>query len=58
LVTVVTPTANDEPLAGKLTMFVTVLHASVAVTVKVTLLLHSPKAASTTMFAGQVIAGG
>jgi hypothetical protein len=32
--------------------------ASLAVTVKVTLLVHWPVGASTTMFAGQVIEGG
>ena len=56
-VTMVIPTENAEPLAGRLTILVTVLQASVAVTVKVTLLVQPPKAASTAMFAGQLIVG-
>src|SRR5439155_26599190 len=56
LVTVVVPTAKLLPLAG---LFDTVTpgQLSVAVTLNVTLLLPAPGAASTTMFAGQVIAG-
>src|SRR5438876_165502 len=40
LVTVVTPTAKAEPLAGTLVRLVTLPQASLAVTVKVTLLAH------------------
>src|SRR5262245_8887943 len=40
LVTVVTPAGKAEPLAGTLARFVTLPQASVAVTLKVTLLVH------------------
>src|ERR1051325_2617123 len=56
-VTVVTPTGNVLPLGGLLTRFVTP-QASVAFTVKATLLAHKPAAALTTRFDGQVICGG
>src|SRR5262245_66304798 len=55
-VTVVVPTGNANPLAGVLVRLVTV-QLSVAVTVKVTLLVHAPCEAFTVMFAGQVITG-
>ena len=58
LVTGVVPTANAEPLAGTLTILVTLPQRSVAVTLKVTLLAQVPVAALTVMFAGQVIVGG
>ena len=57
LVTVVTPTGNAKPLGGALEIFVTA-QLSVAVTLKVTLLTHTPGAAFTMTFAGQVIGGG
>jgi hypothetical protein len=57
LVTVVTPTGNANPLSGSFEILVTA-QLSVAVTLKVTLLEHTPDAAFTVRFAGQVIAGG
>ena len=56
LVTVVTPTGKLVPLAGLLAT-VTPGQLSVALTVKVTLLLHTPGAAFTARFAGQLICG-
>jgi hypothetical protein len=56
-VTVVTPGGKVEPLAGTLTRLVTLPQASVAVTVKVTLLVHPPAAAATTTLGGQEIVG-
>ena len=56
LVTVVVPTAKLLPLAGLL-LIVTPEQLSVAVTVKVTLLLQAPDAAFTVMFAGHVMTG-
>ena len=56
LVTVVVPTAKLLPLAGALAT-VTPGQLSVALTVKVTLLLHTPGAAFTARFAGQLICG-
>src|SRR6059036_713686 len=53
LVTVVTPTGKAEPLAGTLTRLVTLPQVSLAVTLKVTLLVHWPAAAFTVMLAGQ-----
>src|SRR5439155_826044 len=46
-----------EPLTGTLTRLVTAPQVSLAVTVKVTLLVHWPAAALIVMFAGQVIDG-
>jgi hypothetical protein len=57
LVTVVTPTGKANPLAGELVMLVTV-QLSLAVTVKVTLLAHTPATALTVIFPGQLMAGG
>jgi len=57
LVTVVTPTGNPKPLAGLLVRLVTA-QLSVALTAKVTLLVHNPGAAFTLRFPGQLIAGG
>src|SRR5882672_4432036 len=57
LVTVVTPTGKANPLGGALEILVTA-QLSVAVTLKVTLLTHTPDAAFTVKSAGQVIAGG
>src|SRR5947208_13746109 len=57
LVTVVVPTAKLLPLAGLL-LTVTPGQLSVAVTLKVTLLLAAPGAALTVRFAGHVICGG
>ena len=56
-VTVVTPTGKAEPLAGTLTKLVTLPHASLAVTLKLTLLAHWLAAALTVMLVGQVIVG-
>ena len=56
LVTLVVPRGKAKPLAGSLEMFVTA-QLSVAVTLKVTLLVHTPGAAFTVRFAGQVITG-
>jgi len=58
LVTVVTPTGKAEPLGGTLTRFVTLPQASVAVTLKVTLVVGWPGAATIDTFAGHVIIGG
>src|SRR5436190_17497448 len=57
LVTVVTPTGKAKPLGGTLSRLVTA-QLSVAVTLKVTLLVHCPDAALTVRLAGQVIEGG
>jgi len=57
LVTVVTPTGKANPLPGELVMLVTV-QLSLAVTVKVTLLAHTPATALTVIFPGQLMAGG
>jgi hypothetical protein len=57
LVTVVTPNGNAKPLAGTLVRLVTV-QLSPAVTVKVTLLTHTPGAAFTVIDPGQLIDGG
>ena len=57
LVTVVTPTGKAKPLAGLLVRLAT-SQLSLAVTAKVTLLVHIPGAAFTMTFAGQVIGGG
>ena len=57
LVTVVTPSGKAEPLAGMLATLVTLPQVSLAVTLKVTLLVHCPAAALTMMLAGQVITG-
>src|SRR5882672_10338519 len=57
LVTVVTPTGKADPLAGTLATLVTLPQVSLAVTLKVTLLVHCPAAALTMMLAGQVITG-
>src|SRR6266403_2280294 len=57
LVTVVAPSGKADPLAGALTRLVTLPQVSLAVTLKVTLLVHCPAAALTMMLAGQVITG-
>jgi hypothetical protein len=57
LVTVVTPTGKAKPLGGLLVRFVTA-QLSVALTVKVTLLVHAPGATLTERLDGQVICGG
>jgi hypothetical protein len=57
LVTVVEPSGKANPLAGLLVMLVTA-QLSVAFTMKVTLLAHTPGAALTVIFPGQLIAGG
>ena len=57
LVTVVTPRGNTEPLAGTVVRFVTA-QLSPVLTLKVALLTHTPGAAFTVRFAGQVIDGG
>src|SRR6266404_803640 len=57
LVPVVTPSGKAEPLAGTLATLVTLAQVSLAVTLKVTLLVHCPAAALTMMLAGQVITG-
>src|SRR5204862_3298923 len=57
-VTVVVPTGKTEPLKGVLVRFVTAPQMSVAVTLKVTLLVHRPEVALTVMFPGQMIVGG
>src|SRR5439155_24135789 len=56
LVTVVVPTGKAKPLAGTLVTLVSA-QLSVAVTVKVTVLVQPPGAAFTARFAGQVICG-
>jgi len=57
LVTVVSPSGKANPLAGTLVTLVTA-QLSLALTVKVTLLVHTPGAALTVKFPGQVICGG
>jgi len=57
LVTVVTPNEKAKPLAGLLETLVTT-QLSLAVTLKVTLLVQRPGAAFTVTFGGQVITGG
>ena len=57
LVTVVTPTGNANPLAGLLVTLVTA-QLSLALTLKVTLLVQTPGAALTTRLLEQVITGG
>jgi len=57
LVTVVVPRGKAKPLAGVLVTLVTV-QLSLAVTVKVTLLVHSLSGAFTVIFPGQLMAGG
>ena len=57
LVTVVVPTGKAKPLAGLL-VTVTPGQLSLALTVKITLLVHTPGAALTVKFPGQVICGG
>ena len=56
LVTVVVPRGKAKPLAGLLVMLVTA-QLSVAVTIKVTLLVHTPSVAFTTRLLEQVITG-
>src|SRR6266481_3652959 len=56
LVTVVTPTGKAKPLAGLLVRFASV-QLSLAVTVKVTLLVLPPGAALAVRLAGQLICG-
>ena len=56
LVTVVVPTANAKPLGGTLATFVTP-ELSLAVTLKVTLLVQTPGAAFTVRLAGQAMVG-
>jgi hypothetical protein len=56
LVTTVVPTGKAKPLAGTLTTFSTA-QLSVAVTLKVTLLVHWPSAAFTVILAGHVSPG-
>src|SRR5437762_2814072 len=57
LVMVVVPRGKAKPLAGILERFVTV-QLSLAVTTKVTLLVHTPDAMLTVRFAGHAITGG
>jgi hypothetical protein len=57
LVTVVTPMGKAKPLAGTLVTLVS-RQLSVAVTVKVTLLVQTPGAVFTLRLTGQVICGG
>jgi len=57
LVTVVTPTGKAKPLSGTVTRFVSE-QLSVAATLKVTLLVHTPAAAFTVIFPGHKITGG
>src|SRR6185436_15675106 len=56
-VTVVVPTGKAKPLGGTLTKLVSA-QLSVAVTLKVRLVVHCPGAAITVILAGQVISGG
>jgi hypothetical protein len=56
LVTIVVPSGKAKPLAGLLVLLVTA-QLSVAMTVKVTLLVHTPGVAFTMIFSGQLIAG-
>ena len=57
LVTVVSPSGKANPLAGTLVTLVTA-QLSLALTVKVTLLVHTPGAAFTVRSSGQLICGG
>ena len=57
LVTIVVPTGNAKPLAGAFTTFATA-QLSVAVTLKVTLLVQAPGAALTVILPGHVMTGG
>ena len=57
LVTVVVPSGKAKPLAGLLVTLVTV-QLSLAVTVKVTLLAHTPANELTVIFPGQLMVGG
>src|SRR6266542_1201465 len=57
LVTIVVPTGKAKPLDGPLTTFATA-QLSVAVTLKVTLLVQAPGAAFTVIFPGHVMSGG
>jgi hypothetical protein len=57
LVTVVVPSGKAKPLAGLLVTFVTA-QLSVAVTLKIRLLVQTPGAELTVIFPGQLIAGG
>src|SRR5881296_3649764 len=57
LVTVVVPSGKANPLDGLLLMLVTA-QLSVALTVKVTLLVQTPAAVFTVRFPGQLIVGG
>jgi len=57
MVTVVTPTGKAKPLGGTLIKFVSA-QLSLAVTVKVTLLVQRPGAVLTMIAPGQLIAGG
>jgi hypothetical protein len=57
LVTVVVPTGKAKPLAELLVTVTVPAQLSVAVTVKVTLLVHWPNEFVTLMFAGQVMVG-
>src|SRR5262245_48049247 len=57
LVTVVVPTGKAKPLAGLLVTFTVPPQLSVAVTVKVTLLVHAPWEAFTVILDGQVMVG-
>src|SRR6185436_9109067 len=56
LVTVVTPIGKAKPLAGLLVVFNTE-QLSLALTIKVTLLVHAPGAVFTVRFAGHVMVG-
>src|SRR6266550_1016615 len=56
LVTVIVPTENAKPLGGTLVTFITP-ELSLAVTLKVTLLVQTPGAAFTVRSAGQVMVG-
>jgi hypothetical protein len=57
LVTVVVPNGKANPLGGALSRLVTA-QLSVAVTLKVTLLVHCPEEVFTTTLGGHVITGG
>ena len=57
LVTVVAPNGNAKSLGGTLVTLVTA-QLSIALTLKDTLLVHTPGAALTVRLAGQVICGG
>src|SRR5258706_172828 len=56
LVTVVTPNGKGKPLGGLLVTLVTA-QLSLAVTLKVTLLIHTPGAVFAVRLVGQVITG-